>query len=160
MARNLADSADKAVLVEGDVFFGFIACGAIQPWLPESAEQNEIVTRAAASAAGRYASGGYFTIYDGVVGPWFLPTFARATGLDQLEYVILLPTVERCLERVATRKDHGFRDESATRKMHAEFARAEIDERHVLRDPPDGPQRVAGLIQSARSHGSLSFRWS
>lgn len=53
--------------VEGDAFFAFLARGAIEPWLPESKEQNEVVTRAAASAAGRYAAGGYLTVYDGVV---------------------------------------------------------------------------------------------
>jgi hypothetical protein len=66
-------------------------------------------------------SGGYTTVYDGVVGPWFLPTFGAATGLDHLDYVIILPPVEVCVRRVATRRGHGFTDQGATRKMHAEF---------------------------------------
>lgn len=145
------------MLVEGDVFFGFLARGAIPPWLPESIEQNEIVTNAAASAAGRYASAGYLTVYDGVLGPWFLATFATAAGLDQLDYVVLLPSVDRCVERVATRRDHGFSDESATRKMHAEFTRAEINRRHLILDPPDRPEDTADVVEAARNSGSLMF---
>lgn len=113
-ARLIADAADRSVLVEGDAFFGFLASGAIEPWLPESNEQNEVVTCAAALAAGRYADGGFTTIYDGVVGPWFLPTFAAATGLDGLAYVVLLPPVETCVARVQARQNHGFSDGSKT----------------------------------------------
>ena len=157
VARLLADRFDPSVLVEGDAFFNFLARGAIPPWLPESNEQNEIVTQAAASAAGRYVSGGYMTVYDGIVGPWFLPTFARATGLDHVDYVVLLPSVERCVEGVGTRQGHGFTDEAATRKMHDEFARADIDHRHLLVDPPDGPDAVADLIVAALANETLAY---
>lgn len=51
------------------------------PSLPAARGQNEVVTRAAAAAAGSYAAGGYDTVYDGVVGPWFLPGFAATVDL-------------------------------------------------------------------------------
>jgi Chromatin associated protein KTI12. len=136
VAHALVARFDRSVLVEGDAFFAFLASGAVKPWLPESQTQNEVVTRAAASAARQYAEGGYTTIYDGIVGPWFLPTFVAAAGLDGVHYVMLMPSVETCLQRVATRTNHGFFDASAVRKMHDEFARAEIDPRHVMVDPP------------------------
>jgi energy-coupling factor transporter ATP-binding protein EcfA2 len=157
VARILADRFEPSVLVEGDSFFAFLARGAIPPWLPESNAQNEIVTEAAASAAGRYASGGYTTVYDGVVGPWFLPTFATATGLSCLDYLILLPSVERCVQGVGTRQGHGFTDEGAARKMHDEFARADVDRRHVLLDPPDEPDDVVDLAMAALSSGALGY---
>ena len=50
VARLLADRYDPSALVEGDAFFAFLARGAIEPWLPESNEQNEVVTRAAGSS--------------------------------------------------------------------------------------------------------------
>jgi cytidylate kinase len=156
VARVLADGAPRSVLIEGDAFFGFLASGAIEAWLPESNDQNTVVTQAAASASGAFASGGYTTVYDGIVGPWFLPTFALATGLDRLDYAILLPSVEVCVERVATRPNHGFSNEAATRKMHAEFVRAPVADRHVLRDPPDDGANVAQLIESARQAGRLT----
>ena len=158
VARIIAARAERSVLVEGDAFFDFLASGAIEPWLPEAREQNETVTRAAAAAAGTYARGGYLTVYDGVVGPWMLPIFANATGLERIDYVVLLPPVEVCLERVATRVDHLFSDEAATRKMHAEFSRATIDERHVLRDVHTNPAACADRVEAARAAGKLGFR--
>lgn len=158
VARILADRFKPSALVEGDSFFAFLARGAIPPWLPESHEQNNIVIQAAASAAGRYASGGYMTLYDGVVGPWFLATFAAATGLARLDYLVLLPSLERCVERVGTRQGHGFTDEDATRKMHGEFARADVDCRHLLLDPPNEPGDVADLVAAALSNGALAYR--
>lgn len=41
--------------------------------------------------------------------------------------------------------------------MHAEFAQAEIDQRHTLVDPPDHPDHVADRIDEARARGLLSF---
>jgi len=156
VARIVADAARHSALIEGDAFFGFLASGAIEPWRPESNDQNTVVTKAAASAAGAFAAGGFATVYDGVVGPWFLPTFGAATGLERLDYAVLLPSVEVCVHRVATRPDHGFTDEAATRKMHAEFVRARVDERHVLRDTPGDATAAADLIESAREAGELT----
>jgi cytidylate kinase len=157
VAQRLARRAERSVLVEGDSFFGFLANGAIEPWLPESNEQNAVVTRAAASAAGAFAHGGYATVFDGVVGPWFLRTFGRATGLRQLDYVVLLPPVETCVHRVATRQGHGFTDEAGTRKMPAEFVSAPLAARHGLDDLPDDVDGVAARIASALADGDLSF---
>lgn len=158
VARVIADTTVHSVLVDGDAFFGFLASGSIAPWLPESNRQNEIVTKAAASAAGRFAHGGYATIYDGVLGPWFLPTFAHATGVDRLDYVILLPDVEICVERVRTRTDHGFSDEAATRKMHAEFIAAAMPDRHVIHEPGDTITSLGETITNALGRGDLAYK--
>ncbi len=158
VARVLAARPARSVLVEGDAFFGFLVSGAIAPWLPAAHAQNEAVTRAAAAATGRFVADGFDTVYDGVVGPWFLPTFAAGTGLTVLDYVVLLPDVDTCLHRVATREGHGFGDPAATRKMHAEFSGAVIDARHVLRDPVGDATAVAHAIGARRSSGRL--RWA
>ncbi len=155
VARILVDRAARSVLVEGDLFFGFLARGAIEPWLPASNDQNTVVTRAAAAAAGCFAEGGFATVYDGVVGPWFLSTFATATALDELDYVVLLSDVETCVERVRERVGHGFTDEAATREMHAQFAAAVIDGRHVLRRASANARGVADEIAAARRRGDL-----
>jgi hypothetical protein len=156
-ASLLAERFERSALVEGDAFFAFLRRGAIAPWLPGSRAQNEAVTQAAGAAAGRFAAGGMATVYDGVVGPWFLPVFAAATGLDRLDYVVLLPAVGRCVERVRSRTGHGFGDEAATRKMHHEFATARIAGRHVLADPPEGADAVADLVAGALAAGELAF---
>ncbi|MDQ1396425.1 MAG: hypothetical protein QOG64_1684 [Acidimicrobiaceae bacterium] len=158
VAKLVAAAADHhSVLVDGDAFFGFLATGAISPWLPESNDQNRVVTRAAASAAGQFAAGGFTTIYDGVVGPWFLPTFGAATALERFDYVILLPAVEVCAHRVATRRGHGFTDVAATRQMHAQFAQAQTAERHVLHDPPEDVGQVASILLAALERGDLGY---
>jgi hypothetical protein len=156
VASLLAGMSDRSVLVEGDAFFGFLAAGAIDPWLRESHDQNTVVTRAAALAVGEFVRGGYDTVYDGVVGPWFLSTFAASIGVDRFDYVILLPSAATCVQRVATRMDHGFTDEPATRQMHADFAAAEIDQRHVLVDPVGAPPEIASAVAAARRSGRLT----
>lgn len=142
----------RAVLVEGD---RFVARGAIAPWSPAAAEQDAVVLAAAARAAGRFASGGYPVVYDGVVGPWSLADFTTECGLAQLDYALLIPDVAVCVERVATRAGHGFTDDAATRTMHREFARAEVDERHVLRDVAGGPHAVAAAVLERQAAGAL-----
>lgn len=142
-------------MIPGDDFFAFLGHRLIAPWTSDSREQNETLVEAAAAAAGRFAAGGYSAVYDGVVGPWMLDRFARTSGTDLLHYAILMPSVDRCLDQVAGRIDHAFRDPDATRHMHDEFAKAEIAPRHVLRDPPHDPEQVTALLLSALRSGDL-----
>jgi dephospho-CoA kinase len=46
VAKILADQAPRAVLVTGDLSFGFLANGAIEPWLAAANEQNGVVIQA------------------------------------------------------------------------------------------------------------------
>jgi len=157
VARALAGSFERSVLVAGDAFFGFLARGAVAPWLPVAHSQNEVVTRAAAVATGRFVAGGYVTVYDGVLGPWFLADFAAEAAVDHLHYVILLPSVGRCVEQVANRSGHGFTDEDATRDMHRQFAQAEIDQRHVLADLSGSPAETAAEIARRVKDGAVRY---
>lgn len=129
----------------------------LEPWLPESREQNTVVLSAAASATGRFVEGGFSTVYDGVVGPWFLDTFGAATGLRELHYVVLMPSAETCIERVLTRTGHGFRDEAAAQKMHDEFAEATVDPRHVLTIGSESVAEVIDRISAAKEAGQLRY---
>jgi hypothetical protein len=116
-----------------------------------------VVVTAAAAATGQFAAGAFSTVYDGVIGPWFLPTFAVASHLHELDYVVLLPTLDTCMHRVMTRSDHDFRDEPATRQMHREYADAEVDHRHVLTLGDETPEEAADRIDQARRRGDLTF---
>ncbi|HXQ18299.1 MAG TPA: AAA family ATPase [Acidimicrobiales bacterium] len=159
VARLVAGAFSPSVLVEGDAFFAFLDQGAIAPWLPEAHRQNEVVLRAAAAGTGAFAAAGYQTVYEGIVGPWFLPAFVEATRLDALHYAVLLPTAERCVARVAARPGHGFTDEAATRQMHAEFARAcaGLDGRHLLADEAMEASAVADEVRERMAHGELAW---
>jgi cytidylate kinase len=157
VAGALAQEFERAVLVEGDAFFAFVARGAVSPWLAEAHAQNEVITQAAAAAAGRYSAGGYDTVYDGVVGPWFLDTFMAAAGVACLQYAVLLPGVAECVTRVASRTGHGFTDEAATRHMHAQFAQARLSARHVLANPASSAAETAREILLRARDGVLRY---
>ncbi len=154
VARELVQRFDLGVLVSGDAFFGFIARGAIAPWEPSATLQNETCTGAAGAACGHYVRGGFSVVFDGMVGPWFLPKFLHATGLARLAYAVLMPTSQVCVHRVTTRVGHGFRDIPATEHMHAEFVRAAPDERHVIAEVGD-PVRTADEITARLDAGTL-----
>jgi adenylate kinase family enzyme len=55
-ARILANREERAVHVEVDHFFHFIRSGYVEPWRPESRQQNETVMRIVADTAGAYAA--------------------------------------------------------------------------------------------------------
>ncbi|PUB24323.1 AAA domain-containing protein [Promicromonospora sp. AC04] len=159
VSEALADRWEPSVLVEGDAFFRFLRRGMIQPWLPESHAQNDTTVRAAAAAAGGFAAGGMAVVYDGVIGPWFLPAFARLTGVDVIDYVVLLPPVETCLKRVETRTGHGFTDLDAARHMHDDFVRETASDPPgaVLTDLPDDVAGVADAIIAAMASGRTRY---
>src|SRR5215510_10198467 len=137
-----------SVLIRGDAFFRFLDQGKVMPWLPGATDQNRVVIRASGAAAGRYVRGGFEAVFDGVLGPWWLPTFFEATELAELHYAILLPSADRCVSNVAARE--GRVDEAATRDMHDEFQRAlaDFDARHVVRDQPGRPEDTAAELLS------------
>jgi energy-coupling factor transporter ATP-binding protein EcfA2 len=157
VARELAGTFPRSALVPGDDFFAFVSSGWVAPWLPQAHRQNEVVLGAAAAASGRFAGGGYTVVCDGVVGPWFLPAFAAATGLPGLSYVVLLPSEEVCLGRVAGRTGHGFTDADATRHMYRQFADADLDQRHVLRTGSEPPADVAAHVLDRLERGLLRY---
>ena len=156
-AAIIGERSNPSVVVTGDSFFGFLANGKMEPWLPAAHEQNATVIKAAAAASARFVRDGYDTIYDGVVGPWFLPAFVEASGLQSLDYVILLPSIDICLARILKRRDHGFADESATRRIYQDFANTEIDARHIIDTATASPYEAAELVLSARRSGELDY---
>jgi hypothetical protein len=89
-----------------DEFFRFIRAGYVEPWRPESHDQNRVVMSAVTDAATTFASAGYLTVVDGILVPgWFYePVNAqlRAVGLD-VSTVVLRPSLETCVTRMAQR---------------------------------------------------------
>lgn len=162
----LMSSFDRVALVPGDDFFGFWTRGAVLPWLPEADEQNTLILRSALAASATLAAGGCPVVYDGVLRPQILPTVAqeaRRHGLQvpgELHYALLLPSVRRCQQQVAERAGHGFTDAAATAHMHADFTAGlqDLDERHVLADPPDEPATVAAALLEQFRAGQLRYR--
>ena len=157
LTETIALRSTPSVLVAGDTFFGFLRDGAVQPWLAESDAQNTVVTRVAGAAAGEFARGGLHTVFDGVIGSWFLDEFLASTGLAELDYAVLLPPEEICVRRVLDRQNHGFRDEAAARHMHDQFTRRTCADRHVFRQAADSPEVLASSVLAARDRGDLTY---
>jgi hypothetical protein len=160
VARILADGFARSALVVGDDFFAFVRQGYIDPWLDEADEQNDVVIRAAAAATGRLVTGGYQAVYDGVIGPWFSETFLAATGLPQMHYAVLLPSLDCCLARVTERTGHGFTDLPAAEQVHQQFDRAGIPARHLFTDDGDDPATTAARVRARIGEGLLAYRRS
>jgi cytidylate kinase len=156
VARLVADHFEPCALVQGDVFFGFVGRGYIEPWLPEAHGQNTVVTEATARATSAFARGGFTTVFDGMVGPWFLPTFLATAELDAVHYSVLIPSVATCVARVQSRTSHGFRDENVTRQMHAAFAEGGLDPRYVINAEADAPT-VAEEVLHRFEAGGLEY---
>jgi hypothetical protein len=90
------------VHVEADRFFDFIAAGRIEPWKPESHEQNATVMKIVGDVAAAYGDAGYFTIVEGIVIPrWFLTPLREALDARRhdVAYAVLRAPLELCIAR-------------------------------------------------------------
>lgn len=155
VASLLADRLSPSALVEGDEFFRFLRAGMIDPWLTAAQEQNEGITRIQASVAAQYRDSGYHTVFDGVLGPWFLDAFRASAGA--FDYAVLLPPVETCLDRIQTRVGHRFGNDNAARSMHRQFVDAAIETRHVFDSDARTAADIADVIIDRREAGSLAL---
>lgn len=150
-AQALAAASDvPAVHLHADDFWHFIKSGAIPPYLPEAHGQNAVVMTVLARAAQGYASGGYFVIVDGIIGPWFLEPF-RALCVP-LHYVVLRPPLAAAIERCHRRGGDTLTDPEAITALHGQFAALGELERHVLDIGNCTPQEtLSAVTQSVRS---------
>ena len=156
VSEHLANLFEPSALVAGDSFLAMIKQGFILPWLPQSRHQNTVVIEAAAATAGRLTDI-CSVVYDGVLGPWVLPTFVLGTGLPNIHYVILLPPLEVCLERVQGRVGHDFSDLLITRDLYEQFANADVGARHPITEPGDHPAELAELISRRLDDGRFRY---
>ena len=135
-----------------DDLWGYIKHGRIDPWLPESDQQNRMIMQIAADVAGRYAEAGYFVILDGVVRPDWLPAFLALAC--PLHYIVLRTTVTEAIERCQARGGDSLRDPLVVADLHAQFANLGAFEHNVLslsgKDRDQALEAVINALQSAR----------
>ena len=124
VSEALCERYDRTVHIETDWFFDAIRMGRLNPMNPESGDQNRMITRAVARAATAYAEARYGVFIDGVIGPHLLPIY-----LDELsparvpiQFVLLMPSVEKTLDRVAPRESTRQMQEPLHRELHRQFA--------------------------------------
>ena len=91
-----------------------------------------------------------------LVGPWFLDRFLDVAAVPTADYVVLLPSLDRCLERIRARRDHPFDDEAAATDLHAQWTDAVLDRRHVLDNGDLDLDATVGAIIAGVAEG----RWT
>ena len=149
-ARILAERSDRAVHLESDLFFEFIRSGFVEPWKPESHEQNTVVMRIVADAAAAYAAAGYFTIVEGMLIPgWFLEPVrdsVREAGHPVATAVLRAP-----LEVCAARRPGS----EVVERLWRDFADLGPLETNVVDVERASPAEAADLVAGRLREGSL-----
>lgn len=161
VAGLLARRRERSVHLEADAFFRFVRSGHVEPWRPESREQNEVVMGIASEAAAAYASAGYFTVVDGIVLPdWFLAPVGdslRVAG-HRVAYAVLREPVDVCTARVEAREGSSELVEPAVvEQIWQGFAAMGEHERHALDLGGRAPEEATDLLERRLDEGSLSL---
>jgi hypothetical protein len=136
-ARRLALEARGVmggVHVHGDDFMDYIRSGFVEPWKPESRDQNVTITRALSAACFAFAGGGYLAVLDWIVGPWFLDIYredAARTGIA-LDYILLRPSEDLASRRARERTERPVADYEHLRPLYAQMSEMGELERHVI----------------------------
>jgi predicted kinase len=157
-ASTLVARSPRAVHLESDRFFSFIRSDYVEPWKPESAEQNRVVMGIVAEAAVRYASAGYFTVVDGIVVPgWFLEPVRDALHQagHRVALAVLRPPLPVCLARLQEREGALAVDSGAIEQLWGSFADIGDLEGNVIEPDGDGAERVSEGLEQRLESGVL-----
>jgi tRNA uridine 5-carbamoylmethylation protein Kti12 len=157
-AGILSARSDRAVHLEADAFFRFIRSGHVEPWRPESHEQNQVVMRIVAGAAAGYASAGYLTIVEGIVIPgWFLEPLRDALrdAGQAVAYAVLRAPLDACLARVQSREGDPPIDAGAIERIWRSFADLGDLEENALEVGDMDPEGIADLLARRLAAGQL-----
>ena len=160
VARLLAKRAHRAVHIESDCFFHFIAKGYVDPWRPESHDQNTTVMRIVGEVAVRYAQAGYWTIVDGIIIPgWFfepLRDSIRGSGFE-VAYAVLRPPRSVAVERAASRRSRALSEPAVVEQLWEAFSDLGALEHHAIEiSERQNAERTAGLVAERFEAGSLT----
>jgi hypothetical protein len=153
VAPLVADRAPLSACLDLDWFFAKLRIGAVEPWREEAHQQNRVVLAAAASALSVFASGGYFTVGEGILYPFMLDLFARASeplGID-INYAVLRAPLSVALARVRSRTTDpahpgALADEEVVDDLWSLFEEQGVDERHRVDIGDRSPEPIAEEI--------------
>ncbi|HVE91320.1 MAG TPA: AAA family ATPase [Actinomycetota bacterium] len=157
IASALAAADPLGVHLESDVFFDFFA-HRILSIRPEAHEQNGAAVRAAAAAAAAFATSGYQVVVDGVLGPWFVPTFLDGVAPSGLmvEYVVLRAPLDDTLRRALPRpRGDQAEQEEIVRHMHRGFEDLGRFEKHAVETGGHGIPQTLATVAERRFRGDF-----
>lgn len=160
VARLLAADRERAVHIEADRFFQFIASGYIEPWKPESHGQNRTVMQIVGDVAVSYARAGYFSVIDGIISPrWFLASVQEsleAAGFE-VAYTILRPSLPVAIERATTRESPRLSNPNVIEQLWRDFADLGSLEDHVIDSSGQSAHDTARNVDERLGRGSLTL---
>jgi predicted kinase len=157
-ATLLAARHKRAAHLEADRFFSFVSSAFVDPWKPESHEQNATVMRIVAGAAAGYAAAGYFTIVDGIVIPgWFfepLRDAVRDAG-HAVSFAVLRAPLEVCAARVQSREGEPPADAKVIEQLWSSFTDLGELERNVVEVEEMDAEGVCEALAQRLASGML-----
>jgi predicted kinase len=160
VARLLAARADRAVHVESDCFFHFIAGGHVDPWKPGAHQQNTTVMRIVGEVAVGYARAGYQTIVDGIIIPgWFFEPLRDGIGASGFDvaYAVLRPPLAVAVERAAGRRSSRLSDAAVVEQLWNDFSDLGALERHAIEiTRHETAEQTAELVAERLQAGTLT----
>ncbi|HSS04324.1 MAG TPA: AAA family ATPase [Solirubrobacterales bacterium] len=157
-AEVLAARFARSAHLEADAFFRFVRSGYVEPWRPESHDQNRVVMGVAARAAAAYAVAGYFTIVDGIVIPgWFLEPLRDLLhdAGHEVAYAVLRAPLPVCTARVRDREGETLLDPEAIEQICQSFADLGEFEANAVELGGESPDEVAEMLERRLGDGSL-----
>lgn len=157
--ETLAERSTRAVHLESDAFFRFIRSGYIEPWKPESHEQNQVVMRIVAGAAAGYAAAGYFTIVDGIIIPgWFLEPLRDALhdAGHRVAYAVLRAPLSVCAARARDRGREPLANPKVIERLWQNFTDLGDLERNALDLSDRNPEEAADMLAQRLADGHLA----
>ena len=146
--------------IESDRFFHFIQGGYIEPWRPDSHEQNTTVMRIVAQAAAAYADAGYFTIIDGIVLPkWFLQPLRDSLSAagHRIAYAVLRAPLAICVERAEGRAPSRLSNAAVIERLWHDFADLGPLEAHVIDSGTRDAATTADVLAKQLQDGLLAI---
>jgi chloramphenicol 3-O-phosphotransferase len=156
VAELLSTDADRrTVHLHTDTFYVAIRTGFVPPYLPEAAEQNQVVLAAISDAAAAYANGGYDVVLDGILGPWYLDIFlerARAEAIA-VSYIVLRPSLDVVIARATNRKGSALTAIEPITGLYKAFeALGELD-RYAVDSDGQTPAETAATLRTRLGTG-------
>jgi adenylate kinase family enzyme len=159
VARMLAGRADRAVHLESDCFFHFIASGYVEPWKAQSHEQNAVVMRIVGDVAVSYGRADYSVIVDGIVIPgWFFEPLRDSiseAGFD-VAYAVLRPSLADAVDRATSRASTRLSNPAVVEQLWNDFSGLGPLEHHAIEIPEhQTPERTAEVVARRLDAGEL-----
>jgi chloramphenicol 3-O-phosphotransferase len=160
VARVLSETASQpTVHLVTDSFYTAIRKGFVAPFLPEAAQQNEVVIGVLVHCMLGYAAGGYDVIVDGIIGPWSLQPFrnaAKNAGLP-LSFVVLRPNLEETLSRAVGREGKELKSSGPIKGLYGAFAKLDQLECSVVDSSSQSVEETVDFVRRGWATGRFDL---